>query len=186
MARTAPRIVAVSGHVSLPSRTEWLARHLAERLAQAVDGTAALHGIADDPADLGRALARGQASPRLEAVLREIEGCDALVAVTPVYKGSLAGLFKHLFDLVDRHALAGRPVIVAATGYTERHAGVVDHALRPLFGFFDADVIGPGLFVGKADVDEQRQPTPALAAAMDLLISRAARRVRDARLESTP
>lgn len=180
----APRIVAVSGHVSLPSRTEWLARHLAGRLAEAVGGTAVLHGIADDPADLGRALAREQTSPRLEAVLRDIETCDALVAVTPVYKGSLAGLFKHLFDLVDRQSLVGRPVLVAATGYTERHAGVVDQALKPLFGFFDADVVGPGLFLGKADLDERQQPTPALAATLDLLLSRAARRVRDARHES--
>lgn len=175
----APRIVAVSGHVSLPSRTEWVARHLAGRVAEAVNGTAVVHAVVEDPADLGRTLARDQASPRLDAVLRDIETCDLLVAVTPVYKGSYAGLFKHLIDLVDRDALKGRPVIVAATGYTERHAGVVDHALRPLFAFFQADLLSPGLFVGKTDLDAAGVPVPAFAAAIEAVVALAARRLNE-------
>lgn len=175
----AARIVAVSGHVGLPSRTEWVARHLAGRVAEAVNGTATVHAVVEDAADLGRTLARDQASPRLEAVLEDIETCDLLIAVTPVYKGSYAGLFKHLFDLVDPKALPQRPVIVAATGYTERHAGVVDHALRPLFAFFQADVLAPGLFVGKADLDGAGQPVPALAAAMEAAVAQAVRRLNE-------
>ena len=65
-------------------------------------------------------------------MLSAIETSDALVVATPIYKASYSGLFKHLFDLIDPKALAGRPVILAATGGSDRHALVIDHHLRPL------------------------------------------------------
>lgn len=57
---------------------------------------------------------------------------------SPVYKGAYTGLFKHLFDLVAPAALKGKPVAIGATGGGARHALVVEHAFRPLFGFFGA------------------------------------------------
>jgi FMN reductase len=173
--RGRPRVVGLSGHVSLPSRTEAITRLLVERLAAACGGAGVVHAVTAEPAALGATLARDQAPPVIDAILRDIEACDLLVAVTPVYKGSYAGLFKHLIDLLDRHALRDKPVVVVATGYTERHAGVVDHALRPLFAFFDAEVVSPGLFVGKADLDEAGKPQGPLAEAVDTVVARAVR-----------
>ncbi|MCJ2074068.1 NAD(P)H-dependent oxidoreductase, partial [Methylobacterium sp. E-016] len=57
---------------------------------------------------------------------------------SPVYKGSFTGLFKHVFDLIDPAALANKPVAIVATGGGARHALVVEHSFRPLFGFFGA------------------------------------------------
>lgn len=170
-----PRIVGLSGHLSLPSRTLWLTQHVVDRVAQAVGGQGHIHAVIDDAGDLGRTLDRKQASDRLEAVLRDIETCDLLVAVTPVYKGSYSGLFKHLIDLLDMKALTGRPVIVAATGYAERHAGVIDHLMRPLFAFFEAEVMVSGIYAGKADIDENHQLSPALEAAIDAAVRQAVR-----------
>ncbi|WP_296800104.1 NAD(P)H-dependent oxidoreductase [Variovorax sp.] len=174
-------IVGISGHVSMPSRTLWLAEHLVARLAAATGEPGRVHAVIDDPAGLGATLAREHASARLEGVLHDIEASTALVVVTPVYKGSYAGLFKHLIDLVDMKALAGRPVIVAATGYSERHAGVIDHALRPLFAFFGAVAMPTGVYAGKADIDEQHRPGPALEAAIGGAIAQAAHAVAAAR-----
>lgn len=169
------RIVGISGHVSVPSRTLWLTQLLVDRIALETGADIQIHSVIDDPADLGRTLDRKQASPRLESVLRDIETCDLLVAVTPVYKGSYAGLFKHLIDLIDMKALTGRPVVVAATGYAERHAGVIDHLMRPLFAFFGAEVMVSGIYAGKADIDEEHQMSPTLEAAVDAAVQQAVR-----------
>ncbi len=69
---------------------------------------------------------------------RRSRTADGLIVGSPVYKGAYTGLFKHLFDLVDPGALAGKPVAIVATGGGARHALVVEHAFRPLFGFFGA------------------------------------------------
>lgn len=166
-------IVGISGHVTEPSRTLWLTEHLVRRLSDATGVPGTTHSIIDDPADLGVTLERKKASARLDSVLHDIETCRALIAVTPVYKGSYAGLFKHLIDLVDMKALVGRPVIVAATGYSERHAGVIDHALRPLFAFFGAVVVPSGIYAGKADIDESYRLKPSLDAAIEAAVHQA-------------
>lgn len=178
-----PKIVGISGHLATPSRTSWLAGHLVERVAQATGGTGKACSVID-AADLGRTFERKTAPPALEASLRDIENCDVLVAVTPVYKGSYAGLFKHLIDLVDMKALADRPVIVAATGYSERHAGVVDYHLRPLFSFFGANVMAAGIFAGKPDIDDQYRLSPALQASIDNAVGQAVRALHQSALIS--
>ena len=63
--------------------------------------------------------------------MRQIESADALIVATPVYRGSYTGLFKHLFDLVDHEALIGTPVLLAATGGSDRHSLVIDHQFGP-------------------------------------------------------
>jgi len=68
-------------------------------------------------------------------------------------KGSHAGLFKHLFDLVAPDALVGRQVLLAATGGSDRHALVVDHQLRPLFGGFRALTVPSSVYAADADFD---------------------------------
>lgn len=77
-------------------------------------------------------------------MLDEIESADLLLVASPVYRGSYPGLLKHLFDLIDLNALIDTPVLLAATGGTERHALVLDHQLRPLFSFFQAITLPSG------------------------------------------
>ena len=50
-------------------------------------------------------------------------------------------------------ALVGRPVLLAATGGSDRHALVVDHQLRPLFGFFRALTVPSAVYASDADFD---------------------------------
>ncbi len=69
----------------------------------------------------------------------------------PRLQGAYTGLFKHLFDLVSPEALAGKPVALAATGGGARHALVVEHALRPLFGFFTALTVPTAVYASDPD-----------------------------------
>ncbi|RZK91895.1 MAG: FMN reductase, partial [Methylobacterium sp.] len=100
-----------------------------------------------------------------------------------VYKGAYTGLFKHLFDFVDPAALVGKPVILSATGGGPRHALVVEHALRPLFGFFSAHTIPSAVYGSDGDFRDGVLVDPGVKARIadaasqlaELLQARAAR-----------
>jgi FMN reductase len=83
--------------------------------------------------------------------VRKVETADLIIAATPVFRGSYTGLFKHFFDFVDQCALAGKPVMLVATGGSDRHAMVIDQALRPLFGFFQAWTTSMGVYLSARD-----------------------------------
>ena len=76
---------------------------------------------------------------------------DAVIAVTPVFSASYSGLFKTFFDILEPNTLDGMPVLVAATAGSARHSLVLDHALRPLFGYLHAVVVPTGVFAASED-----------------------------------
>ena len=79
---------------------------------------------------------------------------DLLVVGSPTYKGSYTGLLKHFFDLLDPTSLRGKPVILTATGGGERHSLVVEHQLRPLFGFFEAFALPTAIYAVDRDFSD--------------------------------
>ena len=87
----------------------------------------------------------------LSAALDAVTGADGLVVVTPVFSASYSGLFKSFFDVLDKDALAGTPVLIAATGGTARHSLVLEHALRPLFAYLRAVVVPTGVYAASED-----------------------------------
>ena len=99
------------------------------------------------------ALSRDDVPPEVEQQLRAVETADVLVAATPVFRGSYSGMFKHFFDLVGQYALANKPVILVATGGSDRHQLVIEHELRPLFGFFQAMTVPVGFYANAGDFD---------------------------------
>ena len=113
---------------------------------------------------LAGALRRDDVSPEVEAALELIESADLLVAASPVYRGSFTGLFKHLFDFVGQYALVGKPVLVAATGGGERHALILEHQLRPLFGFFQALTLPVGVYASDSDFVDHEVASPEVVA----------------------
>ena len=76
---------------------------------------------------------------------------DALIAVTPLYSGSYNGLFKSFFDVLDPGALAGKTVLIAATGGTARHSLALEHAIRPLFSYLRAVTVPTAVFAATED-----------------------------------
>ena len=86
---------------------------------------------------------------------------------SPVYKGSYTGLFKHFLDLIDPAALAGKPVLLAATGGGDRHALVIEHQLRPVFGFFEAHTLATGLYASSTDFQGDRLASDAVSLRLD-------------------
>jgi FMN reductase len=174
------RIVAVSGNTQQPSRTRALIDALLSGIGAALPVESQLIELGALAPSLAGVLARSQAPAEVEAQLRAIETADALIVASPVYRASYTGLFKHLFDLVHHEALIDVPVLLAATGGSERHALVIDHQLRPLFSFFQARTLPIGVYASEQDFRDYTIVNPALRARIELAIERAVPLVREA------
>lgn len=146
-----PRIVAFSGSAKRPSRTRDLVEAVAAELGRLRGIDLAVYDLIDAGPGLG-ATRREDLSPQALRLIEAIEGADALIVGTPVYQGGYAGLFKHVFDFVDPARMLGKPVGLTATGGGLRHALVVEHSLRPLFGFFAAHMAPTALYAGPDDI----------------------------------
>ena len=75
---------------------------------------------------------------------------------SPVYRASFTGLFKHVFDFVGQYSLIDKPVLLAATGGSDRHALIIEHQFRPLFSFFQALTLPIGVYASDADFVDYR------------------------------
>jgi len=141
-----PHVVAISGSVNRPSKSRALAEAVAQAALARIDLNVTTYDLTDAGPGLGAAFTRAELSPSAAAIVDALEKADAVIAVSPVYKGSYTGLFKHLFDFVSPTGLVNKPVVVGATGGGHRHGLVVEHQLRPLFGFFSAMTVPTSVY----------------------------------------
>jgi FMN reductase len=149
-------LVGLVGNFSRPSKSY--------ALVEAVAGLAlARYGLRQelfDLTDIGPSLGNARRHDDLDTAARQIVqkviSADVLVVGSPTYKGSYTGLFKHFFDLVDPLALQGKPVILTATGGGDRHALIVEHQLRPLFGFFMTHTLPSAVYAADRDFADYR------------------------------
>ena len=166
---TPPAIAVVCAGISQPSST----RLLADRLAAAT--------VADLPArtqivtielrelahDIVNNLLAGFPSPALQRAIDQVVSADGLVTVTPLYNGSYNGLFKSFFDVLDPDALAGKPVLIAATGGPARHSLALEHAIRPLFSYLRAVTVPTAVFAATQDWGSAGSSGDALTARIE-------------------
>lgn len=150
------RIVVISAGLSQPSSTRLLADRLTTATQARVEsaGRAAsvevvelrtlAHALADN-------LVTGFPSGDLADAIRAVEQADAVIAVTPIFSASYSGLFKTFVDVLDKDALSGKPVLIAATAGTARHSLALEHALRPLFSYLRAVVVPTAVFAATED-----------------------------------
>ncbi|HFK2920047.1 TPA: FMN reductase [Stenotrophomonas maltophilia] len=167
------RIVAVSGGLQRPSRATTLCEHLLDLIGEQVPSSPELVELGQLAPQLAGALWRPQLPEAVERQLLAVEQADVLVVATPVYRGSYTGLFKHFFDFIDQDALVDTPILLAATGGSERHALVIDHQLRPLFSFFQARTLPLGVYATDRDFADGRLHSHALIERAQLAVQRA-------------
>lgn len=167
------RIVAVSGGLQRPSRAAALAEHLLDLIGEDILSEQQLIELGELAPQLAGALWRSQLPEAVERQLVAVEQADVLVVATPVYRGSYTGLFKHFFDFIGQDALVDTPILLAATGGSERHALVIDHQLRPLFSFFQARTLPLGVYATDRDFAEGRVHNDALIQRARLAVQRA-------------
>jgi FMN reductase len=149
-------IAVVTAGLTTPSSTRLLADQLAAAVRDALDGRGIPRKVVvielrDYAHDLTNNLLTGFPSESLREVLETVVRADALIAVTPTFSASYNGLFKMFFDVLDDKALVGKPVLIGATGGTERHSLVLDYALRPLFAYLQAVVVPTAVYAASSD-----------------------------------
>ncbi len=167
-------IVAISGGLNAPSKTEALLQTLVERLAKAIPIQIHFIKFSEIAPLLGGAIYRNQLPQQVQDHLAAVENADALIVGTPVYRASFTGLFKHFFDFVEQNALIDVPVLLAASGGSERHALVLEHQLRPLFSFFQAQTLPIGVYATDRDFSpEYTVQSELLNERINLAITRA-------------
>ena len=146
-----PTVVGFSGNFTRPSKTRGFVEHVVRDIAVHNNLSASTYDIEDVGASLGSAKWARDLDQQARDVLDKVVNADVLVVGSPTYKGSYTGLFKHFFDLLDPTALRGKPVLLLATGGGERHALIVEHQLRPLFGFFEALALPTAVYATDKD-----------------------------------
>ncbi|MFG2071031.1 CE1759 family FMN reductase [Micromonospora tulbaghiae] len=153
---TGRTLAVVSAGLGQPSSTRLLADQLAAAARDELAGRGAtvelrVVELREHAHDVVNHLLTGFAPAALRRTLDEVAAADGLIAVTPIFNASYNGLFKSFFDVVDRDALAGKPVLLGATGGTARHSLALEHAVRPMFTYLRAATLPTAVFAAPED-----------------------------------
>jgi FMN reductase len=146
-------VAVVTAGLGSPSLTRLLGDQLAAATVSALDEPVEVRVVElrDLAHQLTDHLLTGFPGTELRAALDTVVGADAVIAVTPIFSASYSGLFKTFFDVLERGSLAGKPVLIAATGGSERHSLALEHAVRPLFTFLRAVVVPTAVYAASSD-----------------------------------
>jgi FMN reductase len=181
-------LVVVSAGAGDPSST----RLLAERTAARVTAVAGERGhevhrttidLRELATEITSALTSRLVGPRLARAVAALREADGVIAGTPVYKAGASGLFTSFFQVLDDDLLIAKPVVLAATAGTARHALVVDDQLRALFAYLRALPMPTSLFAAGEDWNDPALGSRVDRAALELVLlleSGFARQVKDA------
>lgn len=150
------RIAVVAAGLSQPSSTRMLADRIAESVVTDLDrlgvrarvDTIELRDIARD---VTNNLVTGFPSAALAEHIETVTGADGLIAVTPIFTTSYSGLFKSFVDVLDPTSLTDMPVLIGATGGSERHSLALDYAMRPLFTYLHGIVVPTAVYAASSD-----------------------------------
>ena len=169
------RLVVISAGTSDPSSTRLLADRTADRvsaLATARGHTVTVGAIElrEISADIATALTSQLITPRLNQAITALGEADGIVAAAPVYKAGASGLFTSFFNALDNDLLIAKPVVLAATAGTARHALVVDDQMRSLFAFLRTMTVPTSLFAAPEDWSDKDLGKRIDRAALELVL----------------
>jgi FMN reductase len=154
------KLTVISGGLREPSSTRLLADRMQAAVAKEVEalGEHAETSFVELRA-LGRpivdAMLTGFTAEALDAAFETVADAEGLIAVTPAFNASFSGLFKSFFDVLPAETLEEMPVFIGATGGTERHSLVLEHALRPMFSYLHAIVSPRAVYAATSDFGSQ-------------------------------
>lgn len=164
------RLVVVSAGTSEPSSTRLLADRIAGRVvalagdargagssqrspagARGRQVTTAVIDLRELATEIATALVSQLAGPKLRNAIAALREADGIIASTPIYKAGASGLFTSFFHVLDNDLLIAKPVVLAATAGTARHALVVDEQLRSMFAYMRTMTVPTALFAATED-----------------------------------
>lgn len=149
-------ITVVSAGVGDPSTTTKLGEAVALEATRylrdnGVETSVRLVDLRPLARDVAVASVSRQISPALKKAIGIVATSDGVVAASPVFKASYSGLFKGFWDVTEPDVMLAMPVVVAATGGSDRHALVPDTDMRSLFAFLRAIVAPTSIMAAGGD-----------------------------------
>lgn len=153
------KIIGLAGVLNTPSRTEGLVSHLTKAFVSGTGYTYSVITLQDFGESLPLAKRFEDLDRHARTLVDEIINADALIFGVPTWNAGYPGMFKHLFDLIPPDAIVDKPVILSATGGSDRHALMPEYQLRPLFTYLRTRVATTTLFATPNDFDGH-QPSP--------------------------
>jgi FMN reductase len=179
----ANRLVVVSAGTGDPSSTRLLADRLAARVtALAAAVTVSVIELRELATDISTAVTSALITPRLQQAIDALAEADGVIAAAPVYKAGPCGLFTSFFQVLDNDLLIGKPIVLAATAGTARHALVADDLMRPTFAYLRALTAPTSVFAAPEDWSDPALNSRIDRAARELVLlmeSGFARAIRD-------
>ena len=169
------RLVVVSAGTSDPSSTRLLADRTAERAVTLAARhqhavTVSVIELREIAADISTALTSQLITPKLQQAITVLGEADGIIAAAPVYKAGPSGLFTSFFGVLDNDLLIAKPVVLAATAGTARHALVADEAMRPMFAYLRTMTAPTSLFAAPEDWGDPALATRIDRAALELVL----------------
>jgi FMN reductase len=169
------RLVVVTAGTGNPSSTRRLGDRIAQKTLDLLEqagapATASVIELGPLAVDIARAAVAGFPGAEVQAAIDRLAAADAIVAATPVYKAGISGVFKSFVDVLDDDLLVAKPVLLAATGGTPRHALVVDDQMRPLFAYMRALALPTSVYAAPDDWGTTELGTRIERAAAELAV----------------
>ena len=169
------RLVVVSGGTSDPSSTAMLADRIADRVARLAHDrdervTGSVIDLRELTSEITTALVSQLLGPKMTQAVELLGQADGIIASAPVYKAAPSGLFSSFFHVLDNDLLIAKPVVLAATAGTPRHALVVDDQMRPLFAYLRTITVPTAVFAASDDWNDAELGQRIERAAIELLV----------------
>ncbi|MFD1737422.1 NADPH-dependent FMN reductase [Bacillus salitolerans] len=73
-------------------------------------------------------------------VMEMVSTADFYIIGTPIFQGSITGVLKNLFDLINPNDFRNKVMGFVANGGTYQHYLVIENQLKPIAGYFRAFV----------------------------------------------
>jgi FMN reductase len=152
-------------------------------------------GTSADLLDLGTAaisFADGRDPDELDddtgAAIGALSSARALIVATPIYRTSMSGSLKNLFDLTPVPTLEGKVVGIVAMGASDHHYLGAERNLREVLAFFGAVAMPVAVYLNPGDFDDGVPGERAVELLDELFIATAAlsRAIEDALVPRGP
>jgi FMN reductase len=165
------RLVVISAGTGNPSSTRQLTDRIAQKTLDRLPGaTVSVIELGPLAGDTARAAVAGFPGEELQAAIDKVAAADGVIAATPIYKAGVSGLFKTFVDVLDNDLLVAKPVLLAATGGSARHALVIDDQMRPLFAYLRALTLPTAVYAAPEDWGSAELGTRIERAATELAV----------------
>ena len=183
------QVTVVYGAPTPPGRLATAVDHVARRLEEGspADCVARID-LHSEPLAPMRTSWSEELDPRNVRAVEAIDGSDAVVFGSPVYRASIPGVLKNLLDHLSVASLRDKPVALVVVGARPHHYLGVDRHMRDILAWFGALMLPTSVYLTHDDFDEGRLRSGALEALDSLAgtLLLVSRRLADAQLGPPP